>query len=187
MSGMSTDRIQNRPLSGEELSKIIQKRVGQILAADGMFIARIGYANVAFEVKITLHLDNPAYPQHVTTVIPSRVSIQELEANPELGSIEGRPPLASPTEDALVISTELSEIIQSPNGSRIEHDLPLKQQIRNVENMTWEDKEVMYTGDKPEPESVGNTMKVTDTSTQEAARMGVSSGQNKGNKKGGKA
>lgn len=175
----SNERIKNRPLSGSELAKIIHNNVGDILARDGMFTSRLAYGRVSYEVRVTLHLDNPAYPEHVSRTLSRGPSDQQGEANPALLSIEAGMPLKDPSPDAVVVSTEVTATIQSPNVARIEHEMPLISQALNA-NGVREDVEIKYTGDKPDPIAAGNVAKIADVSEDQAAKMGVASGRKKG-------
>ncbi|MGH7184548.1 MAG: hypothetical protein ACREJN_21595 [Nitrospiraceae bacterium] len=176
----SNERIPNRPLSGEELSKIIQRRVGEILSKDGMFLPRIAYSRASYEVRITLHLDNPSYPSHVTVVLPELLSNKKKEQDPVSAQVEGRPPLNGElTDEAILISTELTENIRSPNAARIENDLPLKMIVHDPK-LGMVEKDVLYKGDLVQPALVGNILEVRETTDEEAARLKVPKSSKKG-------
>ncbi|MGH7181963.1 MAG: hypothetical protein ACREJN_08310 [Nitrospiraceae bacterium] len=178
----SNERVQNKGLSGSELSTIIQNRVKEVMSRDGMFVDRIAYQRVKFEVRVTLHLDNPLYPKHITSVLAPNYSDQDLQNNPELATLERGPlPLTEPlTADSAVVSVQVDEVIASPNGARIEHDMKLKMDVTNREKGFIEEKQISYSGDKPNLEALGNTVEVKDTSAEEAGRMGVKLGGKKG-------
>lgn len=166
------ERIPNRNLSGPELAAIIIKDVQDIISRDGMFNLNISYGRVSYEVRISLHMDNPIYPQHITTVLSKGPSVQEAAASPQLTALEP-PPLKAPlTEGEAVSSTEKHRVIMSPNMSRIENDMPLIQSVRDPQ-LGPVDKEVKYTGDKPDPASVGNATTEKDTTEQQRATWGL--------------
>lgn len=163
----TNERIQNKPLSGVELKEIILKDFADMLDRDGMFSNNLGYPRVVYEVRLSLHLDNPLYPQHVSTRPSRPASKQQVEANSAMAAIES-PPLNNPDQD-VVSSREVSAAIMSPNMARIEHDMPLKNTVRGDE------KDVKYMGDKPseeEQKAVGNTKTIKDTSEQQAVAWG---------------
>ena len=70
----------NRPLKSEELAKIVLADVADILDGSGFFRGQIAYGRVAYEVRVTLHIDNPSYPTDITNVRSKPRSKQEVEA-----------------------------------------------------------------------------------------------------------
>lgn len=174
----SNEQIKNRLLSGAELSKIIQHNVTDILGRDGMFTSRIAFGRVSYEVRVTLHLDNPSYPEHVSVTVSRPPSDQQAEANPALKAIELGMPLKNASEESMVIATEVTATISSPNAARIEHELPLITQALNA-NGYREDKEIKYTGDPIDPVKAGNVATLKDVSEEQAAKMGVASGRSR--------
>lgn len=165
----TNERVANRPLSGMELAKIIEADVHNILSRDGMFTNNIAYSRVHYEVRVSLHLDNPCYPHHTATILPKPSSVQQVAENPALTSLELKP-LTETSEESTVVSTEVSRTIASPNAARVEADLPLqvpgKDPVTNAPTM----REIKYVGDKPDQAAVGNIVKVDDkTAEQEGA------------------
>jgi hypothetical protein len=86
----------NRPLRGDELAKIILADVTEVLARDCMMTSRVAYGRIAYEIKVVLHMDNPAFKESETVVKSKPASDNMVEARPELAAIEGAPPLAKP-------------------------------------------------------------------------------------------
>lgn len=121
----SKELVANRPLTGQELSKIILADLAFILARDTMLSAHVAYGRVSYDLRVTLHMDNPAYPEHTTRTVSIRKSDNELVADPSLSAIEGAPPLTSPSKDSVLHSTERHRSIESPNLARLEHGLPV--------------------------------------------------------------
>lgn len=170
----SHERVPNRPLSGRELGEIIKKDAAALVDRDGMFNNNIAYGRVSYELRITMHVDNPIYPEHISKVLSKRASIQEVEAKPELASIE-IPPLAEPSEEDTVVSLERQRTIASPNAARVEHDMPLIMGGHATElqpDGTF-DKKIKYTGDKPDPASVGNITSDKDVSESQRSAYGL--------------
>jgi hypothetical protein len=88
--------VANRPLRGDELAKIILADVTDILARDCMMTSRVAYGRIAYEIKVVLHMDNPAFKESETVIRAKAPSDNMVEARPELAAIEGGPPLAKP-------------------------------------------------------------------------------------------
>lgn len=168
----SHERIANRPLSGQELKEIILKDVARTLDRDGMFIQNIAYSRVSYEVRTTLHLDIMTMPEHISTTLSKAASKQESDAKPELKSIEAGPTLNNPSDDDVVDSVEVHREINSPNGARVEHDMPLP--LGKIDVESGKEKTITYEGDKPDPESMGNRSSIEDKSDEEAKKRGRS-------------
>jgi hypothetical protein len=111
---LSTERVVNRPLSGKELRKVILDHVEEMLAKDGMLAEYIGYGRVAFTVRVELHLDNPSTPKHVV----------RMRASAE-APLEGAPPLENPSGEAVATGSERVVTVDSPNLTRMYHDMPI--------------------------------------------------------------
>src|SRR5438552_15397899 len=131
----SKDLVANRPLRSEELAKIVLADVERILDGSGFFRGQIAYGRVAYEVRITLHIDNPSYPTDLTVVRSKGRSIQEVEADPALAAIEPGP-LKDTSSEAFLSATEFHRDIQSPNAARVEHSLPITILRRDQDGQT---------------------------------------------------
>lgn len=167
----SHEKLPNRNLSGPELASIIKKDVSNIIDRDGMFNNNISYARVSYEVRVSLHVDNPIYPMHVSTTQSRKASIQQVEADPQLMAIETAPLKEPLTQEEVVVSTERSRTISSPNASRVEHDMPLIHTVKDPQS-GYVDKEINYSGDKPDPASVGNVSSDKDTTEEQRTAWG---------------
>ena len=122
---VAKELVANRPLRGDELAKIIEADVRDVLSRDCMLTSRVAYGRVSYELKVVLHMDNPAFSTS-ETVVRSRPPADDVaESSPELKAIEGPPPLANAGDDSYVAATERHRDITSPNVSRIEHGLPI--------------------------------------------------------------
>lgn len=150
-----SERVPNKGLTGQEVKEIILRDVRRILERDGLFTQNISFSRVSFETRVSIHLDNPMYPEHVSITLSRPPSKQEVAANPALASLEA-PPLEGTTESEFVFSEELHREIASPNMARVEHELPIQIEKKNLDTGQIETKEVHFTGDTPEPASVGN-------------------------------
>lgn len=126
MSPARGELVSNRPLRGDELAKIIEADVHEILTNDCMLTSRAAYGRVSYELRVILHMDNPAFKESSTIIRSKPASDNMLEVQPELSAIEGGPPLAKPiSENAYVSAVQRDRTIDSPNVSRIEHGLSI--------------------------------------------------------------
>lgn len=165
----SHERVPNRPLSGVELRKIIERDVNRILERDGMFTQNIAFGRVSYEVRVSIHMDNPMYPLHEANILSQPASKQEVEADPTLGAL-GKGPLDNVSDDEALFSEEVHREIASPNVARLEAELPLIMEKRNMDTGVVEQKEVHYTGDVPDPATVGNVTTETQTINDQRAK-----------------
>lgn len=155
----SHEKIPNRPLAGNELVQIIERDVHDILTRDGMFTQNIAFGRVSYEIRVSLHLDNPLYPQHVSTVMSRPASKQQIAADPALAAVEYGPLVDPLTEDETVFAQERHREIQSPNAARVENGMPLILEKKNLDTGAVEQVQQMYKGDMPDPLSVGNLIR----------------------------
>jgi len=122
----SKELVSNRPLRGDELAAIIQRDLSMLLSNDCMMTSHNAFGRVAYDLRLTLHMDNFSYPEHRAGLTSRGASDQELAERPELAAIESTLPLSPPlSEDAFVSAVERQRIIESPNLARIEASLPV--------------------------------------------------------------
>lgn len=164
----SNEGIRQKSLSGPELVKIIERDVHEMLTRDGMFNINIAFPRVSYEVRVTMHMDNPLYPTHVNSAFSRPASKQEVEKEPSLAAIETLPLQEPLTDEETVFAEERHREIASPNMARVEHELPLTVEKRNHDSGHFETKEITFKGDLPDPATVGNI--VSDSSPIENAR-----------------
>ncbi len=117
--GLSTEFIINRPLSGQELRKVIMADVDDMLGRDGLFTGHIAFGRVAYDVEIHVHMVNPSYPEHnLKLTAPSTVTSG--------GVLEGAPPLARAVDSGEgIVARTRKRTIESPNLTRIANGLPI--------------------------------------------------------------
>lgn len=166
----SNERIPNKGLAGPELLQIIEKDVHDVLTRDGMFSQNLAFGRVSYEVRVSLHLDNPLYPLHVSEVHSRPASIQQVAANAALEAIEFAPLKEPLTEDETVVSNERQRQIASPNMARVEHDLPMTIAKHNLDTGHIENKVIKYVGDTPDPADVGNVIADKETSEDQRSK-----------------
>lgn len=100
MSPTKSEAVINRVLTMSELSAILRSDFESLLARDGMLSsASMGVGRVSYEIRLTLHLANPAYPTHVASVRSQRKPKDAVEADPALAAIEPDLPLKPPLPD----------------------------------------------------------------------------------------
>jgi len=127
MSPTSRELVSNKPLAGTELAQIILADAARILGDHGLLAGQSAYSRIAYDLRLTLHLDLPSMPTSVDHVTSRPRATDEIASNPSLAAIEAAPPLASPrSPDAILHAVEVSRDIQSPNLARVEHSLPIE-------------------------------------------------------------
>lgn len=124
MSPTSRELVSNKSLAGPELAAIILADVSRMLAENGLLNSQMAYPRVAYDLRLTLHMEMQAMPTATEHVVSRNASVQQQEANPALAALEPFP-LASPAPDAILDAHALSRDIASPNVARIEHSLPV--------------------------------------------------------------
>lgn len=157
----SREIVAQRPLAGAELAKIIVADVTNVLGQSGLLVGHIAYGRVAYEVRVILHMDNPAYPKDETVVRskPYPKDVTEGEhGSPQLAAVE-RLPLRNVSPDAYLAADELHREIASPNAARVENGLPITV-IRREQNSETREELVTYNKDaiegqaNPNPEPI---------------------------------
>lgn len=121
----ANELVSNRPLRGDELHRILMRDVDDVLSQDHTMASHVAYGRVSYEIRVSLHFDNPSFAEHVVTARSKPRSDNEIEANPELSAVEWAPPLRSPSGNDYVRVIERSQKIESPNLARIANGLPV--------------------------------------------------------------
>lgn len=141
-----TERAVNRPLSGTELAEIIRRDFEKLLDKDGMLRPHIGFGRVSYDIRLTLHLDNPAYPKHETGVRSALRSKQEIAAQTELSAVETDQPLKGPSPESIVSASQRTRKIDSPNEIRVGLGMPVAIDVRGQDGHIREE-QVKYSPD----------------------------------------
>ena len=131
---LSTEFVVNKPLTGDELRKIIVSDLDDLLAKDGMFNSHIAYGRVGYTVSVELKLANPSYPEHKTQGGPSKIE----------GAIEGRTLIPLEGEDRIGARITRNREVRSPNVARVANGLPVNVQTRQDGKVV--EKALNYTG-----------------------------------------
>ena len=153
----SREIVANKALSGSELSRIILSDAATLLEGHGLLSGQMAFARVAYELRLTLHMDNPSLPKSLDAVRSRPRSDNDIAANPALAAIEAVLPLAQPSPSAIFTSDELHREIQSPNVARLEHSLPIDVAVRDADGHTIEH-QVSYPADYPGMDPVPPTL-----------------------------
>lgn len=169
----ATEIVANKPLAGTELQQIILQDVEKALAEDCMLSGQIAYGRVSYDVRVTLHLDNPSNPRHLIRMAAKKIPADQHDKQPARIPIEGQPPLAEARRTSIVSATETHRDIPSPNAARIEAGLPLtttrKEQGKFVEEKIHYEKDTLDDLD-PTLRSVATTR---DVSAAARAELGL--------------
>jgi hypothetical protein len=156
----------NKALSGQELKRIMLADFEKMLDNEGLLSPHIAYGRVSYTLISRLHMDNPMRPESEIRTDSRPVGRNLVEGAPQYGAIEA-PPLGSPgpSPDAIVSSTTVDRLIDSPNVERIRLGIPVPVNVKQQDG-TVSQELVTY---PPQPELGDGQVQVTD-STEEAAR-----------------
>ena len=128
MSPTSRELVSNKPLAGVELAEVIRHDVDRLLRESGFLAGQTAYSQVAYELRLTLHLGLPAMPTATDAARSRSQASDAIAADPALAALEPFP-LARPAPDAILSSTQITREIQSPNLTRVEHSLPITVEV----------------------------------------------------------
>jgi hypothetical protein len=112
---LSTESIQNKPLSGRELIEVIVNDVRDLLQRDGMFSPYVAYRRVAYSLDVRVYTGNPMHPEHTARV--------RSHPGPEKSTESF--PLADPVEGKGEMEVTRDRDVDSPNLTRIGNSLPI--------------------------------------------------------------
>ena len=68
MSPTQSEKVVNRPLSGDELKSYVRDVFNKLLDNEGMMSPHIAFGRVRGTIKLTLHLDNAYFPESTTSI-----------------------------------------------------------------------------------------------------------------------
>jgi hypothetical protein len=125
----SKELVSNKPLQGLELAEIIRADVNRMLEGSGFLAGQVAYSRIAYEVRLTLHLDLPSMPSAIDSTRSRTQAADLVRERPGLAALEPSMPLAAPSADALLSSIEIQREITSPNLARVEHSLPIEVEV----------------------------------------------------------
>lgn len=141
----SKELVTNKPLAGAEIAKIVQADVARVMQNSGLFSGQIAYGRISWDIRVILHMDNPAYPT-ATEIVQSKPYPKDITDHaPELAAVESFP-LRDTTADAYLAADNLHRDIQSPNAARVEHGLPVTV-TRRGQNSETKEEQIVYPTD----------------------------------------
>lgn len=165
---LQRETVVNKALNGRELKEILRQDFAKQLESNGLLTDYIAYGRIGYEIRLTLHLQdfNRTAP---VTISPSRApSIQQVEAVPELASIETFP-LSSAAPDAVVDATRLTRNITSPNAERVRAGIGVPVQRRQQDGSLIEET-VKY---PPDPTFGEGNIGLEDVSAATRKELGI--------------
>lgn len=159
---LSSERIPNKPLNGQELAQVIVDNVREVLARDCFFMKTVAYTRCAFSFTITVHGAGLLQPVEVKSQVRA------------VGAIEGEVPLENADDDSQFAALQRDVAVESPNLTRIHHGMPITTTVRvppaTVENPfpSFQERKIEYApGDYPPlPEPIDK-----DVTEREAERL----------------
>lgn len=120
----SKELVANKPLAGSDLAKIILADVTDMLDRDGLLSGHIAYYRASYEVRVTLHFDNPSMRESSSAATSRAQARDKVTADSTLAAIEPFP-LADPSAESILAATERHREIESANGARMDFGLPI--------------------------------------------------------------
>ena len=162
---MPTEReaVVNKALSGIELKQLILRDFTKLLDEDGMLTKYTAYGRCAYDIRLRIHTDNMTNRMGESFVNSRPESRHLLETQPQLGAMEGAPPLRDPSEDSQVGSVELLRNVNSPNAERLNAWMPVTVDTREQDGSKIQ-KSVTYP--VPEAGEIAESVGMTDTTAQ---------------------
>lgn len=115
---LSTERVNNKPLSGKELGQVVLADIKAVIERDAMFSEFAAFGRVAYKVTVELEMANPTYPKHETV---AQAPITQLEGT----QLEGVPPLRKVEGKVGKVHKTRERLMDNPNLSRMANDLPI--------------------------------------------------------------
>lgn len=170
MSPISSETVANTPLAGHELAKLILADCVAMIESDCMLTSSVAYRRCSYELRLTLHMDNPAFALSESRFSSKKRSVQEIQADDSLAAVELHP-LAQPTsEESFLSSTERHREMDSPNAVRIQQGLPIAVITRDSSGHHIE-KSVQYPSDYADGALSEPVDK--DVTEEESAKLGL--------------
>lgn len=167
---LSRELVPNLPLAGDELARLILADAQALIDGDCMLSRSVAYGRCSYELRLTIHVDNPAFPLSESSFRSRRRATQEVSADAALSAVESHPLVAPTSADAFLSASERHRDMESPNAARVAQGLPVTVVTRESSGRHAE-KSVMYPvdyadGANPPPIDA-------DVSAHEAARLGI--------------
>jgi len=126
MAAGRLEQIPNRPLSGDELRKLIAADTERLLSNISLLSPHMGYGRVGYEIIIRLHVDNASHPTDTSYIQSKPGTTPAVEA----------PPLEKPSAKAAAKAHRATRSVFSPNNERIRAGLPITATHRDQDGST---------------------------------------------------
>jgi hypothetical protein len=152
----SNEVLPNKPLTGTELKEELRQDFERLLENEGLLQPYVAYGRIAYELKLTLHLDNQM-SNHSESRITSRTPAKNAERRPPIEPF----PLDNPSDSNILAATKLTRQVDSPNEERIRAGMPVPVDIRNSDH-TVTSENVQYPKDYLKDELGEGKVKIED-------------------------
>jgi hypothetical protein len=149
----------NKPLSGEELKKVIIADFARLVENEGLLSPHIAYSRIGYTITLQLHVDNPYAGD-------SRIELTSQKDN--RFPVMEPPPLVDPSPEASVGGVELHRDITSPNAERLRADMAIPTLVKGQDG-TIQTESIKYSPDAF-PELGPGEIKVTDVTEKTKSR-----------------
>src|ERR1700733_13962244 len=170
MSPTSRELVSNRALSGDELRRILLSDFTTLLDGHGLLTGQMAYARIAFDIRLSLHLDAPTLHTTEDHARSRQRSDNDIAIAPALAAIPPTLPLPGASPDAILTGDNIHRDIASPNVARLEHGLPIT--VSSLDNDAhMQEHSVCYPRDYPGMESTPPTL--TDVTAQVRSELGM--------------
>ena len=155
------EAIANRMLSGSEVRELLLRDFERILQGQGLLNSYVAYGRIGYTITLALHLDNP--------MVKEADSVSKVESRAGVAPGTESVPLANPSADSTLSSTELSRNITSPNAERLRHGLSIPVESRGPDGITRSDS-VSY---PPQPELGEGDVTLADATAKAREAWGI--------------
>jgi hypothetical protein len=125
---------------------IIHAKLDALMDNEGLLTHYVAYGRIAFTLTLKLHLDNMMQRESEIEGSSAAPAVNDPDAPP----LEA-PPLADPSPDAIIVGTELTYVIDSPNAERLRHGLPVPIMVKQPDGTTTQES-VTY----PKDDTIGD-------------------------------
>ena len=149
-----SEKIVNRPLSGDELKSYLTGVFAKLLANEGMLSPHIAFGRVGGSIKLTLHLDNAYFPESSSTI-----------------KFGDKVPLTDPSPEAEVAQQTATFQMDNPNAERVRLGLPVPVETKQLDG-TKQIEQILYPADQVDDLPPAQ-VKVEDTTVAAKREMGL--------------
>jgi hypothetical protein len=148
-----SEKVVNRPLSGDELKSYIRSVFDKLLDNDGMLSPHIAFGRIGGSIKLTLHLDNAFFPESSSTI--------------EFGD---KIPLTEATAEAEVDQQTATFTMDNPNAERVRLGLKVPVETKQLDG-TKQTEYILYPAEDVE-DLPAQQVEVKDTTAKGKKELG---------------